>query len=195
MSAVRVLYLVRHGHYDSRDPRDQTEGKALLPEGIRQAELTGERFARLGAPINHVYCSDFTRARQTAEIIAARLPGVPLHVDPDLREIVTFHYRKGTPSVLEELGGPDRESHPATAIAAFAKYFARLPDGSHREVLVCHGNLIRYFLSRLWALTPAQWDDLFIHNCSITEIHIDSGGVSEVVSVCNEDHIPKELQL
>ncbi len=195
IAAMKVVYLVRHGHYDHTDSREPIVGQALLPTGIRQAELTGERFAQLGAPIHRIYCSDFTRARQTAEIIAARLPGGALEVDPDLREIPVFYHRHGTASVLQELSVADRATHPVTALAAFDKYFARLSAGSRREVLVCHGNLIRYLLSRLVELTPAQWDDLFIHNCSVTEVHIHANGVSEVMALCDEEHIPKELQL
>jgi serine/threonine-protein phosphatase PGAM5 len=195
MSPVKILYLIRHGYFDSADPREPGEGKGLLPLGVLQAERTGERLARLGTSIDQVFCSDYTRARQTADIICSRLVGHVPQVDPALREIKLFCHRQGRSSVLARLSESERQAHPPTAVVAFYNHFASLPARSRREVLVCHGNLISYFLSRLLPLSPIQWQDLFIHYCSITEIHIASSGESEVVSICDEEHLPRELQL
>ena len=195
MSLAKVLYLVRHGHYDCQDPRDPTQGKALLPVGIQQAERTGARFAQLGARIDHVYCSDFVRARQTAEILLQQLPEIPLQIDPDLREIDSFYHPQGHYSVTIPLEEAARRAHPPQALVAFEKYFEKLPASLEREVLVCHGNLIVYFLTRLLTLSRAQWEDLFIHNCSITEIQISLSGEAEIVVIGDEDHLPAELQL
>ena len=194
MSLAKVLYLVRHGHYDCQDPRDPTQGKALLPVGIQQAERTGARFAQLGARIDHVYCSDFVRARQTAEILLRQLPAIPLQIDPDLREIDSFYHPQGHPCVTVPLEEAACRQHPPRALVAFEKYFGRLPASLERELLVCHGNLIVYFLTRLLTLSRAQWEDLCIHNCSITEVQITLSGEAEVVAICDEDHLSPELQ-
>ncbi|TJY44601.1 histidine phosphatase family protein [Cohnella pontilimi] len=57
----------------------------LSPEGIDQARKLADRLLRDGEEWNGVYCSDLTRAYQTAEIIANRL-GIPLRPEPRLRE-------------------------------------------------------------------------------------------------------------
>ncbi len=45
--AARTLYLVRHGAYDTSDPRDERVGRALVPIGVAQARLAGARLAGL----------------------------------------------------------------------------------------------------------------------------------------------------
>jgi hypothetical protein len=79
---TRFLYLVRHGEASPHDG-------PLSPAGQEQAQLTG----RLkDVPFSAVYHGLLPRAAQTAELIAAGLPGVPRrlprHPAPRLRLIV-----------------------------------------------------------------------------------------------------------
>jgi len=195
MESLKTIYLVRHGHFDMLDSKNSIEGKCLLPSGIQQAELTGELLASFGSKFNCIYSSDYSRARQTAEIIASKLINVPHQIDSDLREINNrYYYRQGASSVLEPLTELERADHPPSAVTAFDKYFVKQPPTSKSEVIVCHGNLITYFLSRLIQLSEFEWQSLYIHYCSITEIRIAATGESDIVSICDERHIPKELQ-
>jgi broad specificity phosphatase PhoE len=67
---TRFLYLVRHGEASPHDG-------PLSPAGQEQAQLTG----RLkDVPFSAVYHGLPPRAAQTAELIAASLPGVPVKV-------------------------------------------------------------------------------------------------------------------
>ncbi len=84
-AGVRTLYLVRHGAYDIDDPRDEAVGRGLLPIGVAQARLTGDRLRGLPFTLDSIVASPLTRARETAEVIAAELaighsggPGVGL---------------------------------------------------------------------------------------------------------------------
>ncbi|MEO8198759.1 MAG: phosphoglycerate mutase family protein, partial [Thermoanaerobaculia bacterium] len=88
-AGVRTLYLVRHGAYDLEDPRDEDVGKGLLPIGVAQARLAGDRLRGLPFTFDAVLASPLTRARQTAEVIAAQLGGTGhsaprIDIDPDL---------------------------------------------------------------------------------------------------------------
>jgi broad specificity phosphatase PhoE len=56
----------------------------LAPEGRRQAEALGEQLA--SRPLRRVYCSDMTRARETAELVA-RPHRLPSQATADLREV------------------------------------------------------------------------------------------------------------
>ena len=80
---MTTLLLVRHGETDwNRDGRWQGHSDTPLNElGRRQAR---ELAAELDG-VDVVYSSDLARARETAEIIAARL-GVPVRLDARLRE-------------------------------------------------------------------------------------------------------------
>ena len=85
---VRTLYLVRHGAYDIDDPRDEAVGRGLLPIGVAQARLAGDRLRGLPFTFDSIVASPLTRARETAEVIAAELDGRgrAVAIDPDLAE-------------------------------------------------------------------------------------------------------------
>ena len=80
------LYLARHGETnDNREPI-RVQGFTDTPlndTGRRQAAELSERVAPLG--IVSLWASDLSRARETAEIVAARLDLEP-RLDPRLRE-------------------------------------------------------------------------------------------------------------
>lgn len=83
----RTVYLLRHGKIKLEDERRRYIGQLDLPlaeEGARQAERLRKIFA--GVALGAVYCSDLSRSRRTAEIIA---DGKEVAVDcrSELREI------------------------------------------------------------------------------------------------------------
>ena len=61
--SIMIFYIVRHGKPDYAT-------NTLLPEGKIQAELVGERLARL--PIDRIYSSPYGRAIETAEPLAKK---------------------------------------------------------------------------------------------------------------------------
>jgi len=74
------LFLVRHG-----EPRQHSDriflGQTNVPlsdRGREQAAAAGEELARLNCHPDRVYSSDLLRARETAEIISARLGRAPI---------------------------------------------------------------------------------------------------------------------
>jgi broad specificity phosphatase PhoE len=66
---THFLYVVRHGQADPHDG-------PLSPAGQQQARLTGQRLRDV--PFSGVYHGPLPRAAQTASLIAASLPGVPV---------------------------------------------------------------------------------------------------------------------
>ena len=89
---MKKIYLVRHGDYDFRDLREPTVGQGLLPVGVKQAELTADWFHSLPHDFSAIHCSDYVRARQTAEVISSRLSKVSLYVSEKLREYDDVYY-------------------------------------------------------------------------------------------------------
>lgn len=82
-----MIYLCRHGKIQLADDRRRYVGQMDLPlseEGLEQARCLQRRLA--GAEISAVYCSDLSRSRQTAAIIAAGRNAAVLPRE-DLREI------------------------------------------------------------------------------------------------------------
>ena len=82
---MTTLLLVRHGETDW-NAEGKLQGhtdRPLNAYGRRQAQTLAERFA--SESIDALYASDLSRARETAEILGAKL-GLGVEVDPDLRE-------------------------------------------------------------------------------------------------------------
>jgi len=88
-SEAQRLYIVRHGVTDWNQAM-RMQGHSDVPlndEGHVQAERIAARLAAVNPPIDSVWTSDLTRARQTAEAIAAPM-NLPVRVTPLLREIM-----------------------------------------------------------------------------------------------------------
>jgi broad specificity phosphatase PhoE len=82
------IWLVRHGQTDwNAEGRWQGQTPHAPPlngVGLAQAQALADELAR--ASYDAIYSSDLVRAKQTAEIIAAKL-GLPVLFDPRLREV------------------------------------------------------------------------------------------------------------
>ena len=188
---LRTIILVRHGVYDETDPRDAEVGKALLPEGREQARLTGERLAGWPERIDVLRASTMTRARETAEIIARSLPGLTLVLDRDLRECEPPGTHQATMTGLDP-GDPD--SCAARLDADLARYFRPSPERDSTEVLVCHGNVIRWLTCRALGADPKLWLRMSLANCSLTVIQVQPNGTFKITGVGDRGHLPVALQ-
>jgi broad specificity phosphatase PhoE len=153
---VTTLLLVRHGETDwNRDGRWQGGSDTQLNEvGRQQAVALAET---LDGTVDAIYSSDLARARETAEILAAKL-GLDVHFDERLRERSFGSWEGFTNAEIEErfaeahrlwrLGaGPGAEdAEPFETFAAriagvLDELLERHPDD---EVLVVsHGGSIR----------------------------------------------------
>lgn len=83
---VTTVYLLRHGETDNNIIR-RFQGLADTPlneRGRRQARLLGEALADV--PLTAVYSSFLSRAKETAQAVAAFHPGLEVRVLPGLEE-------------------------------------------------------------------------------------------------------------
>lgn len=187
---VRTIYLVRHGVYDEDDAADPDVGKALIPEGREQARLTAARLAGLPVHIDALYASTMTRARQTAEILGTALKLAPRPLT-DIRECTPPTDRK---DVLagETPGEPD--SCRQRLERAYARLIRPSPDRDSAEVVVCHGNVIRWFTCRALGADPMLWLHMATTNCGITTIQVRPDGRLRLVGYSDVGHLPPALQ-
>jgi len=96
-----TIFLIRHGEV-KWNRENSYIGSTDLPlnaHGRSQAGLVAECLA--GRNVSAVYSSDLVRARETAEIIAARL-GLPVDTVPDLREVDYGEWEGLTESEVRE---------------------------------------------------------------------------------------------
>jgi broad specificity phosphatase PhoE len=162
------LLLVRHGETDwNRDGRWQGGSDTRLNDlGREQAQALAEQ---LDGEIDVLYSSDLARARETAEIVAAKL-GLEIRLDPRLRERGFGSWEGLTTVEIEErfadahrrwLAG---EGAGADDAETFEDFSARVED----------------FLSDVLCLHPGEEVLVISHGGSIRVIHALAAGVDYV---------------
>lgn len=168
----------------------------LTKLGREQAELTGKRLEQLRVPIDDVVVSTMTRAQETANIILKQIStseGIK-RIDCKMMEegavykpskILVFKLKitNDLISVPEiDYWNPDESeffTDGARIEAAFRRYIHRAdPDQKNDSytMLVCHGNVIRYFVCRALQLAPEAWLRFNIHHASVTWLVIYPNG-------------------
>jgi serine/threonine-protein phosphatase PGAM5 len=189
---VRTIYLIRHGQYDHDDDRSSDIGKALVPLGIAQARLIANRLKSLPVKMTSLKSSTMTRARQTAMIINKDFPDLELEQTRLIRECTPPTWRK---EVMEGKN-PDRLKECTDNLdAAFSKYFVPSPDEENRnDIIVCHGNVIRYFVTKVLKVDTMSWLQMTTGNAGLTVVQIKSNGSMKLVSFNDLGHIPPNLR-
>jgi serine/threonine-protein phosphatase PGAM5 len=187
---VRTLYLIRHGDYDSDDESDPTVGKALIPLGVAQARLVGARLRGMPVTFTSLHSSTMTRARQTALVIGEEFPDLQLQSSALISECTPPTRRK---DVMEDETPEDLEACTRQLEEAFPVYFAPSPDADRNDIVVCHGNVIRYFVTRALGVDTEAWLGMSIANCSLTVITVKADGSMKVLSYSDSGHVPPNL--
>jgi len=197
----RTIYLVRHGQHQRIEP-DEPHGHLTMEQanqldggltslGIEQAELTAQRLSAY--PISAVHCSSLPRATQTAEIIAREFPDVPLKRTRLLWECIPC-----LPAMLAkhcaEMPAEEMARGRRQAEEAFDKYFKRARGKDKQEIVVCHGNLIRYFVSRVLQVEPETWVKMASSNCGISQVVISPTMIG-LISHNDVGHLPEHLRM
>lgn len=186
--AKKTIILVRHGQYHRAGDKELEQ---LTKLGRKQAKYTAKRLREV--KINRIVHSTMPRAIETATIIKKELGyRKTFESCKNLCECVP-----GFPKNLRKKYGYTDEkaltSHKAQADRAFKKYF-RSPKKNSVEVLVCHGNIIRYLICRTLEIDTLNWRKLDIQQCGISIIELRSSGSNRKALVSHNDvgHIPKK---
>jgi broad specificity phosphatase PhoE len=159
-----MILLARHGETDDNVPPLRFQGQRDTPlndTGRAQARELAERVAA-GEPVASLWCSDLSRARETAEIVGARI-GLEPRLDARLREGFRGRWEGFLFDEVEQ-AEPERYAAWRRAGASFrfpdgeslAEQQARVLDalaeieasGELPALVVCHGGSIRCVLCR-----------------------------------------------
>ena|SRR5579872_6136454 len=139
---MATLLLVRHGETDwNAEGRLQGHTDRPLNEyGRRQAHALAERLA--DDDIEAIYASDLSRARETAEILGARL-GLPVVLDPGLRERNWGNWEglTGPERDRVEYAGEPAAEHGERVLASVRAIADRHPG--EKVVVITHGGSLR----------------------------------------------------
>jgi serine/threonine-protein phosphatase PGAM5 len=176
--------------YDRVDSLDDRTANGLNALGHEQARLLGARLASLPVKPRLLVSSDYTRARETADDLAAIL-GRAAERDTLIREC-------GPPSVRDSAATNAERAEQAecerTLEAAWAKYVRPSPDADAHDLLVCHGNVIRWFVTRALGADAKRWITMTIGNASLSVIAVRPDGSARLVMFSDVGHLPVEKQ-
>ena len=75
----------------------------------------------------------------------------------------------------------------------FARYFTPAEEAARSEVFVCHGNVIRYLVTRALGVDSLAWLEMSIGHASMTRIRVEPDGSFRVVAVGDVGHLPPNL--
>ena len=189
-TGIHYVYLIRHGMYDRDSTADDVTGNGLNDLGHRQARRIGERLAALPVRPTLLVSSTLLRARQTADDMGAVMQRVPTR-DSLLAECTPTSERADymTNHTREDIARCD-----SNLAAAWTKYMTPSPDGDRHDVLVCHGNVIRWFVSHVVAGNPARWHLMDIANGSLTILAVRPDGTARLVTYSDVGHLPLDEQ-
>jgi len=183
---VRNVWLIRHGEY--AHGVDTPDEGGLVALGRQQARLAAARLDGYPVTFTSLQASTMTRARETAEIIAAHFPDLELQLFADLRECTPTTRRA---DIMADLQPGEAETCEATLAGAWERIFtpAAGPDDAN-DLVVCHGNVIRWFVTRALDVDPTAWLGMSIANCSVTVIQVRADGSCKLVAFADSGHVP-----
>ena len=191
-NGVRTLYLIRHGQYDHDDDRSSDIGKALIPLGIAQSKLIASRLKSLPVKMSSLISSTMTRARQTAMIINQDFAELELQQTRLIRECTPPTWRE---DIMEGEDSEELKKCTDNLDVAFTKYFIPSPDeGERNDIIVCHGNVIRYFVTKVLKVETMSWLQMTTGNCGLTVVRIKPDGSMKLISFNDMGHIPLNLR-
>jgi broad specificity phosphatase PhoE len=191
VSGVTTILLARHGETDWNSER-RWQGHADQPlneAGRAQARELADSLAWSG--IDAIYSSDLLRAHETARIVAERI-GLPVEVDPGLREVDVGDWAGRAVREIEDSdpdgfrrwqeghkgwnGGESYEQMGERVVASVLRIAEQHPGET--VLIVSHGGSIRacrataagldYAASRIPAIGRMA-------NCEVVELHLANG--------------------
>lgn len=213
---LRVLHFIRHGQYHVA--RHHPDHGHLTGLGRRQAATLAATYQ--GFPATAVHVSTLTRAQESAEPIVAALGEVPRYNRHLLREMIPAatteqvrsmrifralssneilaaltlepELRRFADEEFADLAGVPVERSRGYRVAELL-FRAPRRDGEHHELVISHGNLIRFLVCALLGAPPENWLALDIHHASITRIAINDRGEPVLESFNETMHLPPDL--
>lgn len=186
---IRHLYVARHGAAD-------VFGR-LTDEGRRQAAALGARLREL--PIDAIWHSPVPRAVDTARVLGAALPAVPVAAAEELTDNVP--YVPGRSDMPAAWSGffdgydPAETAAGARLAAALIGRFAGAPSGDDRhEVLVTHDYPIAWLVRDALGAPPAAWMRLTSANAALTVLTYGSQQPPSLMMFNDMSHLDQNLR-
>jgi probable phosphoglycerate mutase len=202
MSAIMLLYLVRHGQstYNAEGRIQGQSDCALSEHGRRQGAAAAKQLANL--PIEAIYASPLQRASETAQFLADLL-SLDIRFDPRLKEVHAGRFqdqirkeimqrfpdaiprwRSGDP----DFAFPDGESRRELIERGHSALREVIAAGHEHAAVVSHGGLLLSAIKALLEI-PSDAPPFGMRNASITRLAVDAEGRVEMLDFDNIEHL------
>lgn len=189
---IRTIYLIRHGDYAPQDDSIPDSLNVLTSLGIAQARLVSTRLKSMNINFNSLISSTMTRAKQTSQVIINDFSEIIFEQSDLIRECTPPTWRE---DIMAETNTLEVEECVNNLEQAFQKYFIPSPDIKDRnDIIVCHGNVIRYFVTKILKVDTMSWLQMSISNCSLTIIRILPDGNMKLDAFSDYGHIPENMR-
>lgn len=195
-TAVRCLYLARHGEASPGDEGGLTE------TGRRQSVLLGERLRR--SPLSAVTHGPLPRAAETAGLVRDQLGDVPLRSSETAGDFVPHvPERDELPAEsadlllgrLEGVPAGERRDGPERARRALAAFTGPAEgDEPRHELVVTHAFLIGWLVRDALDAPPWRWMGLNHANAALTVIRYAPGRPASLLLFNDTGHLPPRLR-
>jgi len=184
---THTVYLIRHGAYVADRNADPQLGPGLTALGIAQARLIAARLNGAGVKFDSLTSSPMQRARDTAAVMHETLATLPVAQSPLLRECM--------PPVFEsvEAEAAERAACAKQLDQAFAEFCTPTKNANRNDILVAHGNVIRYLVMKALKVDTRAWLGMSVPHASLTVIQVYADGSTKVLAVGDSGHIPSPL--
>jgi serine/threonine-protein phosphatase PGAM5 len=132
--------------------------------------------------------STLQRARDTAAVMHETLASVPVAQSALLRECTPPGLEAAEAEVASEQAACARQLDQA-----FAEFFTVSRTAKRNDILVAHGNVIRYLVMKALKVDPRAWLGMSVAHASLTVIQVQPDGSAKVLAVGDSGHIPSPL--
>lgn len=204
--ARRHVVFVRHAQPAGHGGGKAARNSELTATGTKQAELTGQRLKQVFDEVSAVYHSGSKEAKATAEVIHRVLvEGVskdqaPVLVESQLLAEGIPTRPSPAPAALGDVSEAELKADGVRAEEAFRALIWR-PQGKGEEqqglatveVVVGHGNVIRYLLCRALQCPSSGWSRLAANHCTISWLDIGCDGIVALREFGGSGHLPPDL--
>ncbi len=167
--------------------KDSDTYGSLTRLGHYQANCIAKRLTDY--PVDKIHSSSLLRAKETALSVIEKFSNLQLKSHHLLKEGLPY-----VPAPLikqKKLDKVQIKMDKERMDQAFNVFFApNKKETEKHEVLICHGNIIRYFICKCLGVPIEAWSNFEIFECSLSIVKVSSQGKIVVKSVGETGHIP-----
>ena len=186
-----LILFIRHGetYHNVKEGIDQS----LTSRGKKQIAMVAKRLKTYTPEA--IYASPLERALQTAQEIHQYHPGLKLQILPGLTEIPRALVGVHTPWVFEGKAIiPSRSMISAYKKSADAMFEKMLSWKHETVIVVCHGTLISYFLTKFLKIPANRGQYFRIDNTSVTAVQYKPHK-TRIILLNGRKHLPSRLTI